>query len=268
MEIRKELTGSIIRNVVFFWLLHSGIFVGLSIRYGFFPHLLGWYVFASLMVCGLLLGVLLYARHHFFFLETNIPLDRVNLANQLTIFRITSLPAILMLFIANHTWPLALPLVIYMAVSFLTDTLDGFISRSTHQVTRIGQYLDSMSDYAVLIGIAIAFVSFGFIPLWFFLVVLIRFVAQWVAMGILFLAQHGTVEPRASLLGKVSVAACMIAFGLGLLQMFPWYNLIATIMFWVEVAVSIILVISLGEKLWYFWKDFQSSRLDKQGPKK
>jgi phosphatidylglycerophosphate synthase len=260
MEIRKALTGSIIRNVAFFWLLHSGIFVGLSIGYGFFPHLLGWYAFSSVMVCGLLLGVLLYARHHFFFLETQEPLDRVNLANQLTIFRITSLPAILMLFIASHDWPLAVPLVIYMAASFITDTLDGFISRTTHQVTRIGQYLDSMSDYAVLIGIAIAFVSFSFIPLWFFLVVLIRYLAQWVAMGILFLLQHGTVEPRATILGKVSVATSMGVFALGLLQMFPWYQQIAGIMFWVEMAVAAVLVVSLAEKLWYFVADYRAGR--------
>ena len=235
--------------------------MALSITYGFFPKYLFWYSLSSIVACGLLLGILLYARHHFFFLETNIPLESVNLANQLTIFRITSLPAILVLFIASREYHIAVPLVIYMAASFLTDTLDGFISRSTHQTTRIGQYLDSMSDYAVLIGIAIAFISFNFIPLWFFLVVLIRFVAQWLAMGILFLLQHGTVEPRASLLGKVSVASCMGVFGLGLLQLFVWYKEIVTVMFWIEVAVAIVLVLSLAEKLAYFFADIKKGKV-------
>jgi len=257
MEQRARLTASIIRNVLGFWLFHSVIFASLVYIYRLDSFFVILYLVISLLLDGILLTVLLITRHQFYLLETSQNLDHVNFANKLTLFRISSLPSLVLLFIASRTQPVALVLIIYASIAFITDLLDGLVSRKTHQTTRVGQYLDSMSDYAVLLGVAIAFVSFGFISSWFFILVLVRYMAQWVSMAILFILKHGSVEPRTSFLGKASVAITMVTFAANLLRLFDWFK---DYNFWLsglEIFASVVLAISLIEKLMIFRDDFR-----------
>lgn len=199
----------------------------------------------------------MYARHHFYLLETGAALDRVNFANKLTLFRISSLPSILLLFIASREFPVAIILIVYASLAFISDLLDGFVSRKTHQTTRVGQYIDSMSDYAVLLGVAIAFVIHGFISTWFFALVLVRFISQWISMGILFVLKRGSIEPRSSFLGKASVAVTMFTFAADLLNLLTWFKPYAIVLSWIEIAASIVLIISLVEKGFMFVEDLR-----------
>ena len=257
MEQRKRLTASIIRNVLGFWTFHTIVFVCIAIFYKLSNFDIAWYLIASLAISLVMLGILMYARHHFYLLETGAALERVNFANKLTLFRISSLPSILMLFIASRSAPVANILIIYAVLAFISDLADGFVSRKTHQTTRVGQYIDSMSDYAVLLGVAIAFASSGFISIWFFCLVLVRFISQWVSMGILFVMKRGTIEPRFSFLGKASVAVTMITFAADLLRLLPWFTAYVFLLSWIELAASAVLVISLVEKAIMFIADFR-----------
>ena len=259
MEQRKRLTASIYRNVLGFWLFHTTVFVCIAIIYHFQVYFLIAYLLSSVAISLIMLGILMFARHHFYLLETGVALDHVNVANKLTLFRISSLPSILMLFIASRTAPIAIILIIYAGLAFISDLLDGFVSRKTHQTTRVGQYIDSMSDYAVLLGVAIAFASSGFISIWFFCLVLVRFISQWVSMGILFVMKRGTIEPRFSFLGKASVAVTMIAFAVDLLRLLSWFQPYLFLLFWIELLASAVLVISLVEKTLLFVGDLRST---------
>lgn len=260
MDQRKSLTRSIILVTSLFWIFHGLVFIVVASIYQMDSHLLLWYLVATIVLNGLLLAVLLYARNHFYFVETGIALEHVNLANKLTLFRISSLPSILLLLIAVQTYPVAVYLISYTVIAFITDTLDGLVSRRTHQSTRIGQYLDSMSDYAVLVAVSIAFIHFGFISLWFFILILVRFLFQWVAMGILFVKQRGYIEPRASFLGKASVASTMVVFALALLHLVPWFDPFTAYLMWFELAAAILLLVSLVEKAIFFCQDFRKTR--------
>lgn len=259
MDRVRRLTASIILNVLGFWAFHTAVFVATALLFRFDESYLWLYVAISLFVDGILLAILLFIRQTFFLLETQAPLSRVNFANKLTLFRISSLPSLVILFIASRAYPVALVLVVYAVIAFVTDLLDGLVSRATHQATRVGQYLDSMSDYAVLLGVAIAFVGYGFISLWFFSLVVVRFMAQWVSMAILFIKRHGSVEPRTSFLGKASVAVTMVVFAANLLRLFSWFGPYGAALTVVEIVAAVILVVSLVEKMAMFADDIKKT---------
>lgn len=197
----------------------------------------------------ILLAFLLTMRRDFALVPSGRPLERVNLANLLSMFRISSTPSILFYLLLSREYETLRILLLFTGVAFLTDLLDGFLSRRLHQVTRIGRYLDSMSDYGILLVICFAIDHFGLISDWFFVLVLIRFVGQGLGMGAL-LVYHGSVESRSTFLGKVAVFATMVTFGLSLLQLLPAISeSMGRVMRVIEFPVAFLLVVSLVEKL-------------------
>lgn len=76
--------------------------------------------------------------------------DFLTLPNLLTCFRFAAAPVLLWL--AWHGYNQAF--LGLLACSFITDALDGFVARLTHQVTELGATLDSWADviiYAVIV---------------------------------------------------------------------------------------------------------------------
>jgi phosphatidylglycerophosphate synthase len=175
-------------------------------------------------------------------------LDRLNLANALTLVRLSALPTICYLLALCTYYPLLAVLIAFTSVAFLTDLVDGVVSRRGRQVTRVGKYLDSTSDYSVLIVISIAFVIFDLIPVWLFVLVLVRLLAQGLAMGYL-LSVKGSLTPKSSWWGKASVFATMTLYATELLLLLPVPPLLITIVSGLEYITAGILVVSLGEKM-------------------
>jgi phosphatidylglycerophosphate synthase len=175
-------------------------------------------------------------------------LHRLNLANALTLIRLSALPTICYLLALCANYPLLTVLIVYTALAFLTDLVDGVVSRRGNQVTRVGKYLDSTSDYSVLIVISIAFAIYDLIPTWLFVLVLVRLLAQGMAMGFL-LFVRGSLTPTSSWWGKVSVFATMTLYATELLLLLPVPPLLITVVSGLEYVTAGILVISLGEKL-------------------
>jgi len=84
------------------------------------------------------------------------PLQRLGLPNLLTLFRLTSLPIITLVFLLARTHPsLAMPLVIFVSVAFLTDLFDGFLARTLRLGTQLGKLLDSSTDYVILFSLTV-----------------------------------------------------------------------------------------------------------------
>lgn len=197
----------------------------------------------------LLLSFLLSMRDDFALISSGRSLDRVNVANLLSMFRISSTPSILFYLILSREHGTLRILILFTGIAFLTDLFDGFLSRRLHQVTRIGRYLDSMSDYGILLVICFAIDHFGLISDWFFLLILARFVGQGLGMGALLL-YHGSVESRSTFLGKVAVFATMVTFGLSLFQLVPSVSeSMSRVVTALEFPVAFLLLVSLIEKL-------------------
>ena len=91
-------------------------------------------------------------------------LERVNLANVVTLFRVTSMPTLLFLVMAAKDYRIRLAALVPSRLVFATDFADGYISRKTGQVTKVGKMLDSASDYALLIVLTIVFYYFSLVP--------------------------------------------------------------------------------------------------------
>ena len=138
-------------------------------------------------------------------------LDHINLANRITLFRVTTLPTLLVLIMAAREYRIRIPLLALIVLVFISDFADGYVSRKHAQVTKVGRMMDSASDYSLLVVLSIVFYYFRLLPLWFFLLVIGRLFLQSAFMGVL-IAVKRHIEPKTTPMGKVAVASIMILY--------------------------------------------------------
>ncbi|HEY9592859.1 MAG TPA: CDP-alcohol phosphatidyltransferase family protein [Spirochaetia bacterium] len=207
------------------------------------------------------LTVVLIARREDFRLDdSNVILTRVNLSNSLTMVRLSSIPTIVFLIVGSTEFgvlPILLPL---LAIVFVTDLLDGMFARRRHQITFVGRYLDSTSDYLMVIAVSIVFYYFDLIPLWFFLLVMARLVLFAIGMGVLSL-RVGKTNPLATFLGKASIFALMTLYVLEIARILhiPWigHEMVVTI---VEYIVAAVVAASMVDKAIFLTRQFAAVR--------
>ncbi|MEW5815007.1 MAG: CDP-alcohol phosphatidyltransferase family protein [Spirochaetota bacterium] len=144
-------------------------------------------------------------------------LSSINFTNLITLYRLSSLPTISYLIILSIKHAVKPVLLIFTSVCFITDLFDGFIARKTNQVTRIGKYMDSASDYSLLFVISIALIIFKLIPLWFFILITFRLLYQGLAEIVLFY-RRGYLKHDTSFLGKASIFATMVLYAFEILR--------------------------------------------------
>ena len=168
---------------------------------------------------GLLTGLLILRSMDFRVEGTDEQLARVNLATSFTFIRLSSIPTVVFLVIQATRYPL-LPVVLpALVLVFLTDLLDGLAARRRHQITFVGKYLDSGSDYLMIIAVSVLFYFFRLIPTWFFALIMSRLVLFAAGMAALTL-RRGKADPLATFLGKASVFATMVLYVLELAESF------------------------------------------------
>lgn len=186
-----------------------------------------------------------------FRLEANgTPLGSVNLANRITIVRMSSLPTLLYLVIAAKTYRIRWPLLVFVVLIFVTDFLDGYISRKSNEVTKMGRMADSASDYCLLIVLGLVFQYYGIIPIWLLALVLSRLGIQMVLMGILIFIKK-KIEPKSTMMGKVAIASIMVVYSLEVLGLLVG-GLPQALKLTGEALTGAILVAGIGDKLWIF----------------
>jgi phosphatidylglycerophosphate synthase len=202
---------------------------------------------------------LLIMHDQFTIIHTGKKLTRINAANKLTILRISSIPTVVLMLILADSHPLLPILVPLVAFIFLTDLLDGAIARGRRQVTRIGKYLDSISDYAILIVMSVVMAYYRIIPDWFVILVLFRLVFQWIGMGAL-LAYQGYIHAMATILGKAAIFTTMILYGLEVLVLAGKFQFLRPFVNVMEYCAAAVLCLSLAEKILYLKKSFVEAK--------
>lgn len=145
----------------------------------------------------------------------------MNLANQITVFRILLIPVFVGLVIyygqsvqhgsANESLRLWAAGVFGLAA--LSDALDGWIARRFNQRTRIGAILDPLADKLLLLSaiITLSFTSWRqHFPLWFPLLIIFKDLA---CIGAAFLIDHiaGHCRIHPHWTGKVTTFAQIVA---------------------------------------------------------
>lgn len=164
-----------------------------------------------------ILAFLLAFRKQFALVEGGRSLVRVNLANEVTLARMSTLPTLLILIVASKEYSIRAPLLVLVALVFVTDFADGWISRASRQVTFMGRMLDAISDYSVLIVLSIVFYYYELIPGWFFWVVIFRLVFQGAGMAVLLMARR-PIRTQSTLMGKAAIFSTMTLYTLEVLR--------------------------------------------------
>lgn len=146
--------------------------------------------------------------------ETAVQSDKIiTIPNILSFLRLLGVPLFVWLILGPQAdgWAFAV-----LAVSSITDWLDGKIARATGQITRLGQLLDPIADRLYIAAAIITFAIRGIIPWWLLVALLARDALM--ALVMIRLKRHGVVGLPVHFLGKAATFFLLFAFPLLLLS--------------------------------------------------
>lgn len=180
----------------------------------------------------------------------------MNLPNSLTLSRIFLVPVFLTVLLSgdyeltlggvvmNEDW---LALIIFLSAA-ATDFLDGYIARSRSQVTTLGKLLDPIADKLLISAAFISLVELDRVPAWIVVLIVGR---EFAVSGLRYVALAEGVAISASNLGKVKMAAQVVAVALLLVE--P-YGEIYELLAYPALAVAVVLtVVSMLDYFRGFW---------------
>ncbi|MEO8527574.1 MAG: CDP-alcohol phosphatidyltransferase family protein [Pseudolysinimonas sp.] len=129
----------------------------------------------------------------------------VTIPNILSLFRLLLIPVFLALLIVNEFgWAL-----LVLAVSAVTDFVDGYVARHFNQVTRLGQLLDPAADRLFIFSTLLGLAWQQLLPWWLVAIIIARDVLLLV-LGIV-LANFGHGPLPVHHLGKMGTFALLFA---------------------------------------------------------
>ena len=127
----------------------------------------------------------------------------VTIPNILSLIRLLLIPVFFVLLLTGHlAWALLL-----IAVSAVTDFVDGYVARHFNQITRLGQLLDPAADRLFILTTLIGLGLVGVLPWWFIAVIVARDVLLLV-LGVV-LANHRFGPLPVHHLGKMGTFAIL-----------------------------------------------------------
>lgn len=243
-SIIKTISLFLIAQIVIYVSVLSVCNISLFINIWFYPTIV-------IVHIGILI-FLMIMRSSFIIDGKTEALRKINMANRLTLVRMSATPTLMFMFSFSKAYNLIPVLIVLTFFAFISDLLDGYISRKFHETTKMGRMLDSMSDYCILFFFSIALVMLDFLPLWFFSLILFRLFFQ--AIGqLITLISRKKVEASPTLLGKAAVAVTMLLYGFELLKTIwlSWPPLVYSIL---ELGSGFIVFISIFDKGFWFFK--------------
>ncbi len=249
-EPTDRLSRSLVLSVTAYYLIQQALFLLFAIPGGFRTDYFRPFIIVSTIFHALLGVLLILFKNDFVIEKTGKRLDRINIANRITLFRISTLPTMLFLVIAARKHSIRYPLLALVVLVFITDFVDGYVSRKANQVTRVGRMMDSTSDYTLLVVLTTVFHYYRLIPVWIFVLVILRLGLQTILVGILF-AVNRRIETKSTFMGKLAVASIMILYSVEVLKLVsetvPVVVLTAT-----EIVTGCVLAASMADKLLAF----------------
>ncbi|WP_309711463.1 CDP-alcohol phosphatidyltransferase family protein [Pseudolysinimonas sp.] len=129
----------------------------------------------------------------------------VTIPNILSLFRLLLIPVFLVHLVLGHLgWAL-----LVIAVSAITDFVDGYIARHFNQISRLGQLLDPAADRLFILATLLGLAYVGVLPWWLVAVIIARDLLLLV-LGVV-LASHRFGPLPVHHLGKMGTFAILFA---------------------------------------------------------
>jgi len=125
----------------------------------------------------------------------------MNVPNFLTILRIFSIPALVVVLLSQFNGQEIVALCLFLLAA-LTDMLDGFWARQKKQITIFGQFLDPIADKLLIASAFICLVELGKVSSWMVIIIIGREIA---VTGFRAIASSKGYNIPASVLGKIKM---------------------------------------------------------------
>ena len=174
----------------------------------------------------------------------------MNLANQITLYRLLAAPLFMIFFNLGETWTKVTALVILL-LALITDLLDGYVARNWQQSTLVGKILDPLVDFLFFITVFLCLMVDGWLPFWIVYVLLVRELAMHLLIRPLMLARG--ISPKARLAGKLktslqSLTAVLLVVLSVVAKTGPIPESYLRVAFW---AMLIVMLLSVGSLIPY-----------------
>ncbi|MDK1474457.1 CDP-alcohol phosphatidyltransferase family protein [Streptomyces sp. 549] len=151
--------------------------------------------------------------------ETRIQTDRIlTIPNMLSMARLVGVPVFLWLILLPEFGGPNMDLwaLLILALSGISDYLDGKLARRWNQVSGLGRILDPAADRLYILSTLLGLTWRGILPLWLTGLLLARELVLLVMVWIL--DRRGYAPPQVNFLGKAATFNLMYAFPLLLLS--------------------------------------------------
>lgn len=158
--------------------------------------------------------------------------------NQLTLYRIASIPVLIVLLLFSNRVCALLAAIVFSAAS-LTDLLDGLFARRRGLESTLGKFLDPLADKLLVSAALIMLIPHGRVPAWIAFVIIGREIAITGLRAIL--SDKGVVLSAAEL-GKYKTGF-QIAAIIPLLIHYAYFNInfhiVGRVLLWVAVILTV-----------------------------
>ncbi len=156
-------------------------------------------------------------------------------ANMISIARIVLTVPAVWLFIADRwAWGLAV-----LGICVLSDWLDGFVARKTHEVSDFGKFIDPLADKVVAAAMILLMILRMDFPLWFLLLLVVRDLSIFLSKNMLYRRYH--IVCGANVIGKIFIFVLTVAGVFWILEFYLGVNLYAV---WVLYLSTLLMLIS------------------------
>ena len=171
------------------------------------------------------------------------------LPNQLTLFRIASVPVLVVLLLFSNKVCALLAAVVFSAAS-ISDVLDGVFARRRGLVSTFGKFLDPLADKLLISAVLIMLIPHGRVPAWVALVIIGREIS---VTGLRAILREKGVVMAAGQIGKYKTGFQVGAI-IPLLIHYTYFNinfhLIGTILLYMALIATLVSGVRYFMKFW------------------
>jgi len=155
-------------------------------------------------------------------------------ANIISMARIVlTIPAVWLFATDQWVWGL-----IILGICVISDWLDGFVARKTHEVSDFGKFIDPVADKVVAAGMIVLMIIRMDFPLWFLILLTVRDGSIYIIKRI-FYKRTGIVT-GANIFGKLFILVLTIAGVLWLFEFYLGVNLYAVYVLYFDTLLMLV----------------------------